>query len=513
MSKGIIGVILLGFLLGTSTDAIAFDFRDVVRQAQELAQKPYVAPPKIPGFLQNLSFEQYQGIRFNPDKSLWRNNHSLFQVMLISPGLYYKHPVKIDVVDAGGSHALAFQKSDFNFAEPQLEKRVPPDLGFAGFKLTYPLNSHNTQNQFLVFAGASYFRGVGKNDSFGLSGRGIAVNTGLPAGEEFPSFIQYWLIRPNANAHTMKFYALLDGKSLTGAYRFIVVPGRPTQLKVKAMLFPRDNIALLGLAPLTSMFFYGQNTPRPTREWRPQVHDSDGLLIHNGSSGEWLWRPLIDPKQLQMYYFDTDNVRGFGLLQRQTEFYEYQDLGAHYEARPSAWIVPRGNWGKGKVVLVELPATNETSDNIVAFWTPTEKVTIGKPISLTYDLSFGKSNLTGEPGGMAQATFVGGGNIIGGGQSKGAYRLIVDFSGGSLDRLRANAPVTGAVTAQDGGTVLENFVEYVEPLHRWRLSILAKPAAGKDLALRAFLKNGDKALTETWNYDLPLANQFKEGGS
>lgn len=503
-----LGFVVLNFLVAQS--ALAFEFQDVVAQAQALAQKPYAAPKKIPAFLQDLSFDQYQSIRFKPENSLWRDNATPFGVMLIAPGLFYKHSVKINLLDAKGNvQPVPFKKSDFTFSDTEIEKRIPADLGFAGFKLTYPFNDPKVQNQFLVFAGASYFRGVGKENSFGISARGLAVDTGLSTGEDFPSFIEYWLRRPSAKAKDVEFYALLDGKKVAGAYRFVVTPGPVTQLQVEAKLFAREDVPLLGVAPLTSMFYYGENTPRPRGEWRPRVHDSDGLLIHNGSTGEWLWRPLLNPKYLQMYYFDTENVRGFGLLQRQTDFHDYEDFGARYEKRPSTWVTTKGDWGRGKVVLVELPTADETSDNIVAFWTPSEKVTAGKQFDLSYTVGFGPSNLASEPAGYTQATFVGDGNVVGGGNTPGAYRIIVDFAGGNLDKLTPDAPIISEVTAQNGATVLEHFVEYVEPAHTWRLSILAKPADGKSLALRAFLKKENDVVTETWTYELPVADQFK----
>ncbi|MGA7800277.1 MAG: glucan biosynthesis protein G [Gammaproteobacteria bacterium] len=506
-------IAVLGAVLSVSASAADFGFKDVIARAKALAQKPYQAPQPVPKFLRDLSFNDYQGIRFKPKKSLWQATGSRFQVMLVSPGLYYTHAVKMHVVNRSGVHPVPYHKDDFSYADPDLARRIPADLGFAGFKLTYPLRKAGVQNQFLVFAGASYFRGVGRDNTFGISARGIAVDTGLASGEQFPSFVEYWLERPAPDAHAMTFYALLNGKSVTGAYQFAVYPGRSTVVRVRAALFARDPIKLLGIAPLTSMFYYGENTPRPPGEWRPQVHDSDGLLIHNGGSGEWLWRPLVNPKTLQANYFETSNVKGFGLLQRHTEFHDYQDLGARYDQRPSAWVETDGDWGKGHVVLVELPSAQETNDNMVAFWSPDQTPPSGQPLDLSYSVRFGDSDVSSEPMGHAVNTFVGDGNRIGGGNVKGAYRVIVDFAGKPLDRLSPKASVVGTVSAQQGGEVLEHYVEYLAPLHRWRLSILAKPADGKPLALRAFLSEGDRTLTETWNYSLPADNDvLKTGG-
>ncbi|MGD9850846.1 MAG: glucan biosynthesis protein G [Nitrospirales bacterium] len=488
--------------------AAGFTLDQVVQKAKALAEKPYEAPQPVSKFMREISYEAYQGIRFNPDRSLWKDSQANFQVMFMAPGLYYTHPVTLNVIEAEGPRPLLFKKTDFVFADPEVEKRVPADVGFAGFKLTFPFNKKNEQNQFLVFAGASYFRGVGKDNAFGISGRGIAIDTGLPSGEIFPAFTEFWLVRPSPDAKEMMVYGLLDSPSLTGAYQFTIIPGSTTKLKVRTFLFPRKDIQLLGIAPLTSMFFYGKNTPRPTGEWRREVHDSDGLQIHDGISGEWLWRPLLNPETLEMDFFSTDNVQGFGLLQREGKFSSYEDLAAHYERRPSAWVEPQGDWRQGKVVLVQLPTPDETNDNIVAFWTPKAPVTQGTPLELAYDIGFGKADIPQNPMGTAVNTFIGDGNRIGGGRVPQSYRIIIDFAGGPLSKLPANAPVNGQVTALEEGEILEHFVEYHEQIKGWRLSILAKPAAKKPLHLRAYLNTEATALTETWTYRLPANNRI-----
>ena len=310
----------------------------------------------------------------------------------------------------------------------------------------------------------------------------------------------------------MTFYGLLDGKSLTGAYKFVVTPGEATELKVSATLFPRRNVELLGVAPLTSMFFYGENTSRPQGEWREEVHDSDGLLIHDGQTAEWLWRPLINPRSLQMDYFHTENVRGFGLIQRDPKFSYYHDLGARYEQRPCAWVQPQGDWGKGHVVLVQLPTPDETNDNIVAFWRPSSPVKPNEAMTYSYRVQFGGPGIASETMGKAIDTFVGDGDRIGGGDVPGSYRIIVDFDGGPLDKVSKRAAVVGSVTPLEGTELIEQFVEYNAPEDVWRLSILAKPAADRPLSLRAFLTEGERALTETWTYRLPPDNDILPKG-
>jgi glucans biosynthesis protein len=281
---------------------------------------------------------------------------------------------------------------------------------------------------------------------------------------------------------------------------------------VKSIIFPRSAVKLLGMAPLTSMFYFGENTGRSTGEWRRQVHDSDGLLIRNGSTGEWLWRPLLNPKKLQMDYFQTENVRGFGLMQRDDEFIDYLDNEAEYQKRPCAWVEPKGDWGAGQVVLVQLPSPDETNDNIVAFWTPGAKVTPEKPVTLNYLLKFGDRAIADQKVGWATNTLVGDGAITGGGSTNGAYRIIVDFFGGGLSKLSPNTKLTASVTALEGGEIIDHYVEYVPALRCWRLSILARPLDNASLSLRAFLSKEQETLTETWTYRLDKDNDIRPIG-
>lgn len=489
--------------------AWAFDYSDVVERARERAASAWSAPKPVPDFLRNLDYSEFQAIRFRPEASLWRDSASPFQVMLMSPGSYYGHAVRLNVVDGDRVSTVSFDKSVFDYPGPELAKRIPADLGYAGFKLTFPLHDKDTANQFLVFGGASYFRGVGRDNRFGLSARGLAVDTGLPSGEEVPAFTDFWLEKPAAGSESMRVYALLDGPRVTGAYRFDIQPGAATEVRVKAELFFRDNIQQPGIAPLTSMFYYGENTPRPVGEWRPQVHDSDGLLLHDSHSGEWLWRPLLNPANLRLSYFSVTGLGGFGLLQRDTGFDRFEDAEARYDQRPSAWVRTEGDWGPGHVVLVEIPTRGETNDNIVAFWKPQGEVRGGEQRTFEYTLTFGNPAIAGEPLAYARNTFVGLGDRVGGGNVAGAIRLIVDFAGGPLEGLAADAPVVSQVTGLEDTEVIEHFVEYLPSSDSWRLSILARPQGEKVLALRGFLSQDGRALTETWNYELPHGSDLR----
>lgn len=494
----------------------AFEFGQVVEKARALANGKYEPPPQVPGFLTDLDYQSYQAIRFNPEASLWREGRSRFQVMMVPPGNYYNHTVQLNEVNASGVQPIEFDKSAFSFPNNDLAKRVPANLGYAGFKLTYPMGEGTEQNQFLVFAGASYFRGVGAGNRFGLSARGIAVDTGLPSGEEVPSFVEFWLERPGGGSDRMRVYGLLNGPSVAGAYRFDIHPGPTTRVDVTAELFYRNAVEQPGLAPLTSMFYYGDNTARPVGEWRPQVHDSDGLLIHDQGSGEWLWRPLVNPSRLSLSYLQVKRLGGFGLIQRDTAFHQFEDAEARYDLRPSAWVSPRQGWSDGEVVLVEIPTDSEVNDNIVAFWKPGEGVKKGDHRKFAYTLSFGGRDVVGQDIGRVVKTFVGDGNRPGGGDVENAYRIIVDFAGGPLDKLKPDAAVVSTVSEGGGSKdveIIEHFVEYVEADNNWRLSMLVRPGSGPNPVFRGQLLLDDKPLTEVWTYSLSEAARTGQNGS
>lgn len=496
--------------------AQAFELGTVADRARALAEEKYEPPPQIPGFLKDLDYQEYQAIRFNPESSLWRRGRSRFQVMMVPPGIFYTHSVMLNQIDSTGVQPIPFDKSSYSFPSTDLARRIPADLGHAGFKLTYPLGEGTEQNQFLVFAGASYFRGVGADNGFGISARGIAVDTGLGAGEEFPSFVEFWLERPAADSDRMRVYGLLNGPSVAGAYRFDISPGPVTRVDVSAELFFRKGVDQLGIAPLTSMFYYGENTARPLGEWRPQVHDSDGLLVHDKGSDEWLWRPLVNPSRLSLSYLQVKRLGGFGLIQRDTAYHQFEDAEARYDLRPSAWVSPREGWVDGEVVLVEIPTNSEVNDNIVAFWKPGEATDAGTHRKFSYSLSFGGPDIPGQETGRVVKTFVGDGDRTGGGDAEDAYRMIVDFSGGPLGALQPDASVVSQVSAHgdgDDAEIIEHFVEFIDADNTWRLSMLVRPGSGANPVIRGQLRLDDRPLTEVWSYSLSEAARNRQNGS
>jgi glucans biosynthesis protein len=469
-----------------------FGFPGVVEKARTLSGRAFTPRPTIPEFWQRVGYDQYRDIVFDQAQALWADGRN-FRVELIHPGSVYKHAVALNTFDRTGVRPVAFSPSLFTYGPSGLAEKVPKDLGFAGFRITYPLYRKSEQNHIVVFAGASYFRPVAKNQTFGLSARGLAIDTGLPSGEEFPSFTEFWLERPSKDATSVKTLALLDSPRVTGAYEFVVRTGTKTVIDVKATIFERKRVAELGIAPLTSMFFYGEERGRPPGDWRPEVHDSDGLLMQTGT-GEWLWRPLVNPDRLFVNYFGMDGVRGFGLLQRDRSFRAYEDLEARYDTRPSAWITPIGNWGKGQVKLVQIPTQNEYNDNIVAYWLPGTLPAVGQPIEIAYRIHAQSDDPVPAAWGRAAATRVGHGD------KAGARRIVVDFESDKLRALGAVAGMKAVVTVGPDGELVQQNVFKNAVTGGWRLAFQVKTQKAKPVELRAFLQHDGEALTETWSY-------------
>ncbi len=346
-------------------------------------------PSEIPESLRNLSYDQYRNIRFRKEQAIW-NDEAPFEVELFHPGFLYENPVQIHLVEDGEAEALPFSPGMFSYennVEPPDEESVSQINGFAGFRIHYPINNPDYKDEIAAFQGASYFRLIGRQQDYGLSARGLAIDTALPQGEEFPHFTEFWLIKPGPDATSMTLFALLESESITGAYRFRITPGHRTKVDVASRLFARNDIERLGIAPMTSMFLFGENSSNTSSydDHRPEVHDSDSLLVED-SEGQWIRRPLLNRKSLHVSSLKLPSGAGFGLFQADRDFDHYRDLEANYEHRPSLWAQPQGDWGEGSIQLVEIPANKETHDNIVAFWTPEEPMEAGERRQYAYSM-------------------------------------------------------------------------------------------------------------------------------
>ncbi|HSI41895.1 MAG TPA: glucan biosynthesis protein [Xanthobacteraceae bacterium] len=469
---------------------MAFDAETVRKLARELAAKPYAAPNQdLPSEVDKLSYDQYRDIRFNADRALWRGAGSGFEAQLFHRGFLFRDRVDIYVTADGQATRLPYDPGLFRFEHGLKAPDGKVDLGFSGFRLHGPINRADYFDEIAVFQGASYFRSLGKGQIYGTSARGLSIKTGDAGGEEFPVFKAFWIEQPRVGVDSIVVHALLDSPSAAAAHRFTIRPGETTVMSVEMAVYPRVDVDQVGIGSLTSMFMFGPNDRNDIDDFRPMVADANGLSILSGS-GERLWRPLTNPLRLQISSFATSDLRGFGLMQRQRSFFDYQDLEARYERRPSVWIEPIGDWGGGAVVLVEIPTREEVHDNIVAFWRPSEPLRKGREYSSTYRMHWGWDGPDRTDLGRISATRVGG--------TADRRLFVLDVVGRSLKDLPAEG-ISARVTANTG-RIADVVTQRNPEIDGWRVSFAFTPD-GADLSeLRADLLRGDEKLAETWVY-------------
>jgi glucans biosynthesis protein len=481
-----------GMAATANEEATPFDPGIVRQLARELALKDYKAPDtSLPSELKDLSYDRYRKIRFLPERAMWRGDHLPFELQFFHRGFFFSNRVDIHEVEKGKSRRIAYSSSLFSF-----EEVTPPDpkvdIGFAGFRIHAPINRADYYDEVAVFLGASYFRAVAKGEVYGLSARGLSINTGDPKGEEFPAFKSFWVERPQQNTNSIVVHALLNSPSAAAAFRFTIRPGDATVFDIEATLYPRAEIPNPGLATLTSMFLFDASNRQGVDDFRPAVHDSDGLAIHNGHD-EALWRPLANPKELQVSAFADTNPRGFGLLQRQRDFHAYEDLEAHYEKRPSTWVEPIGDWGDGEVRLVEIPSKEEIHDNIVSYWRPRDPLRAKGEYPFIYRLHWGPVDQS--PAALAKVTKT----RSGAGSDSDTRLFVLDIEGEKLKDATPQDKVRGAVWANKGK--IDHVVTQPNPATGgWRLSFELATQKETLIELGAQLMRDDQPLSELWLY-------------
>lgn len=490
-----------GLSLLPCATALAFGFNDVASQAKQLAAGPYLAPQRnLPKALARLNYDQYRDIRFKPRHFLWQRERLPFELAFFHQGPLYDSPVALHEIVGKRVRPISFSPQQFDYGKNRIDPAELSGLGYAGFRVHYPLNTPQYKDEALVFLGASYFRALGKGQLYGLSARALAIDTAVPTGEEFPRFVKFWIERPRLGAQELTIYALLDSPRASGAYRFILKPGEATAIEVKARLYLREALAKPGIAPLTSMYLFGENQQAAREDYRPEVHDSDGLAIHT-ASGEWLWRPLVNPKRLLVTSFALSDPRGFGLMQRDRQFSSYEDLEARYEMRPGAWIEPQGKWGAGRIELVQIPTPDETNDNVVAFWVPQAAPAVGKPVDFDYRIHWQGQQQARSPLAWVAQTRRGHGYLP---KADDSIALSIDFEGPALQHLAADARVTPGFTADANARILSQLAYRNAVTGGWRVALrLRREDDKKPVEIRGHLHNDQQTLSETWTYILP----------
>ncbi len=476
-----------------------FDFAWLKGQAKALAAKPYV-PPRAPAprVVASIDFDKVQKIKFRSAHELWPNGAGPFPVRMFPLDRFNPLPVRIFGVQDGVQREVLYTPDDFDFGGTGLASTLPRDAGYSGFRV---MDGPGADTDWLAFQGASYFRSSGAENQYGASARGIAVDTALSTKEEFPRFVSFWLLEPNRQGDSITIYALLDGSSLTGAYRFEAMRKTGAIMDIEAELHFRADITRLGIAPLTSMYWYGENDRRQATDWRPEIHDSDGLALWTGT-GERIWRPLIDPPRVQTNAFADTNPKGFGLMQRDRNFADYQDDGAFYNRRPNIWVEPKGDWGAGAVQLVEIPTDDEIHDNIVAYWHAAREIKAGGSLPVAYRLYWRDQNpFPATDIGRVIATRIGQGGVPGvtAPEDRKKRKFVVDFAGGPLAKMAARFDVTPVIVVSRG-TVGNAYVIKVVGTDYWRALFDVTIDGTQPVDLRLFLRLGDKTLTETWLY-------------
>ncbi|CAL1240045.1 glucan biosynthesis protein [Candidatus Methylocalor cossyra] len=477
-----------------------FSYQGLVERAGALAKRPYTPPQSPrPEVVRKIDYETWGNIRFKPDYALFADGPSVYPATFFHLGQFFQKPVTIYAVEGNQARRIYYSSEYFAMPKDSIARQLPEKSGFAGFRLQESRHRPDWRNQdWIAFLGASYFRAIGELNQYGLSARGVVVDCAEPTPEEFPDFTEFYIQGAPKESDPVLVYALLDGPSLTGAYRFSLWRTEGVLQEVEATLFLRKDITRLGFAPLTSMYWFSESEKRRLEDWRPEVHDSDGLAIWTGS-GERIWRPLINPPFAVTSSFVDRDPKGFGLLQRDRAAEHYLD-GVNYERRPSLWVEPLGQWGPGAVQLVELPTDDEIHDNITVYWRPAEPARAGASYRLHYRLHWFADEP--HPASVARcvATRIGRGGQPGKPRPKGLYKFAVEFAGTALEPLWGNSVKAVPVVTASRGEVQGAFIEPVPGTRRWRAIFDLRPDGTEPVELRLFIRGNEDALTETWLY-------------
>ena len=507
-------VFALAFSAAAAPEAVVVNLDYVAKLALARAQHAFHSPRvNLPGVLSqtNLDYDKYREIRFISGKALWSEDDLPFRVEFSHPGYLYSELIHVNEFTPGYEQPIPFMEDFFDYGNLKIKNQIPRNLGYVGFKIVYPLNRPNVFDDLAVFQGASYFRMLGKGQSYGQSARGLALDCGeTDRGEEFPLFTDWWLGKPSSKSATnLTLYAILDSLSCAGAYEFNIRPGETTVVDVDAVLYFRQSSAILqngltippiktiGIAPLTSMFWFGKTTENKPDDYRSEVHDSDGLMMEM-ANGERLWEPLDNPREMRHQIFAAPGIRGFGLMQRERNFSAYQDLFTSFQDEPSVWVKPRGtNWTDGDVHLVELNGPWEGFDNAVAFWSPKTVPPPLQPLRFSYTLYWTReTDRTFSPPDKVVATRIG---LCA--QGSDDRQIMIDFAGPDLDKISPTNPPVAIVNCSPNAAIVANQVVWNPFQKTWRAVLKMHPDTNNaSVNLRCTLQQNKKPISETWIY-------------
>ncbi len=489
----LVALMLSGCATVDAMRRVEVDFGYVSGIAAERAQRKYREPGPLPETLRNLSYDEYHKIRYNNDKYMWRDEGLSFAAGFFHLGYLYAEGIKVHEFTQTHEQHIRYLPAFFEFEDKALESSLPSSLDYAGFRLSTNLENGQRYAEFVSFLGASYFRAIGYGHRYGASARGIAVNAGLSDPEEFPRFTEVWLGKPLGNSQEMVVYALLEGPSITGAYQFVLRPGVETVIDVKARLFMRETVKSFGVAPLTSMYWRGENRASPERDFRPEVHDSDGVIILERDKDP-VWRALDLDTKTRLSYFAVNSFKGFGLMQRDRAFESYQDMEADYHLRPSVLVEAKGDWGSGFAKLVELPTANEFEDNVILFWEPTVLPEKGDVLNYEYTMRWTSAAAPSDyPAARVASTRLGEDLSY-----PGTHVFVVEFGG--VERREEPPEVIATVGAPSA--LRDSRVMWNPHSNAWRVMLRLDTVGPDDPAveLRCQLRFADESVSEVWAY-------------
>ena len=472
--------------------------------AKTMAAGPYV-PPRVPDpeTVDKINYEEWGKITFNTDQALFADGPGEFPVTFFHIGKFFRKSVEMHLVDNGQARTIVYNQDLFNMPANSPARQLPAGVGFAGFRIQEPRDGTLDwrKNDWAAFLGAAYFRAIGQLYQYGQSARGVAVDVAVAGkDEDFPDFTHFYIETPKAKSDTVVLYAILDGASITGAYKFAMTRREGVIMDIEHTLNLRKDISRLGIAPLTTMYWFSETAKPTATDWRPEVHDSDGLALWTGT-GEHIWRPLNDPEKTTASAFADQSPKGYGTLQRDRSFDHFLD-GVYYDRRPSLWVEPLGDWGKGAVHLIEIPTDDEIHDNVVAMWVPAEPATAGKEYGFHFKLHW----VADEPfpNGLARcvATQLGRGGQPGLPRPPGVRKFMVEFLGGPLEKLPFGVKPQMALWSSRGHFTDYQYTEAVPDgvKGHWRAQFDLVVDGADPVEMRCFLKNGDELLSETWAF-------------
>ncbi|RWR07967.1 glucan biosynthesis protein D [Sinirhodobacter populi] len=492
-------------------EPVPFSFEALTARAEALAGQAYVPPYQpMPDVVQQIDYAQHGKLKFRPEKALFAGQPGAdlpagYPLEFFHLGQYFTKRVQMYTVVDGQATEVPYSTDFFEMPEDSPARQLPPDAGFAGFRLQeWNTEADWPRQDWVAFLGASYFRAIGAAGQYGLSARGIVLDAAVPdRTEEFPDFTEFYIEEMSDPNAPVTVCALLDGPSISGAYRFRMTRGldrsRGVQMEIEAKLWLRKDVERLGLTPLTSMFWFGEYGRQRLTDWRPEVHDSDGLAMWTGA-GERIWRPLNNPVSTQISAFVDENPRGFGLLQRDRNFDHFLD-GVMYDRRPCLWVEPIVPFGRGTVQLLEIPTDDEIHDNIGAFWVPEEPARAGSSYTLNYRLYWQNTEpFVAENIAQTVASRIGRGGTPGLQRPENVYHFGVEFDRPAVMQRIPYGVFPEVVVTTTTGTISRVFSEPVPNGNVWRANFDIEMQPDESADLRMYMALDGVPLTETWIY-------------